>query len=430
MSWPAAGFVHTHPFLFFAAFGCVFTVYWMVLVRRGLRPTLLQAFLAGLAARLCLLPMPPSDDLARYLWEGRLWLEGFNPYCLAPDHPALAALWEAHGPLHALINHPDVAAIYPPLAQALFAGVAAVHSSWLAFKLAFIALDCLGFWLLARIPSPDTGAGPSDSRAMIAALHFLNPLLILETAGHGRFESLPLLFSIAFLWALSRRRDNLAALLLFLGAMAKMASLALIPVLFLAPLRRGRETAAAVPGPGIQPSRFPGQAAKSALRATLVAAAVAAVTWATGAATNLDRFATEFRYNDAVPFLLRNLPGLPDSAAGPLGLALFFIGGLFLMRRQRDAAPERQGLAFTGLLLAFSPTLHPWYALWALPFAALARSLPWLLLTGTAAAAYLVYARAHATGAWLEIPWLRALEFLPPFLLWAWLRFRRAGGPS
>jgi hypothetical protein len=230
---------------------------------------------------------------------------------------------------------------------------------------------------------------------------------------------------------LSRQRDNLAALLLFLGAMAKMASLALLPLLFLAPLRRNRETVAASPGTEAQASQAPGSAvrpvAKSVLRASLVAGAVAAVTWATGAATNLGRFASEFRYNDAVPFLLRNLPGLPDSAAGPSGLALLALGGLYLMHRLRDAAPERQGLAFTGLLLAFSPTVHPWYALWALPFAALSRSLPWLLLTGTVAAAYLVYARAHATGAWTEIPWLRALEFLPPLLLWAWLRTRRAG---
>ena len=34
---------------------------------------------------------PPllSDDLYRYLWEGRLWLEGLNPYRLAPNDPEL-----------------------------------------------------------------------------------------------------------------------------------------------------------------------------------------------------------------------------------------------------------------------------------------------------------------------------------------------------
>lgn len=429
MSWPATGPVHHSPGLFFAAFACAFAAYWFAVVRGGNRLAFSHALLAGLAARLCLLPIPPSDDLARYIWEGRLWLEGLNPYRLPPDHPSLAFLREDHAPLHALINHPDVAAIYPPLAQTLFAGLAALHSSWLAFKLAFVALDCLGFWLLARIQPDAPGAASPAGGAGPAALLFLNPLLILETAGHGRFESLPILFSAAFLWALARRRDNLAALMLFLGAMSKMAALALLPALFLAPLRRGR-----IPGraggnlaAASRPrARVPEKAAKSALRTCAVAAAAAAAAWATGAAANLGRFATEFRYNDAVPFLLRNLPGLPESAAGPLGLALLVLGGLALMHRLRDAAPGRQGLAFTGLLLAFSPTVHPWYALWALPFAALERSRPWLLLTGTVAAAYLVYARAHASGDWREIPWLRAVEYLPPLLLWACLRFRRA----
>ena len=41
---------------------------------------------------LVLAPPLLSDDLYRYLWEGRLWLEGLNPYRLAPDDPALAHL--------------------------------------------------------------------------------------------------------------------------------------------------------------------------------------------------------------------------------------------------------------------------------------------------------------------------------------------------
>ena len=81
-----------------------------------------------------------------------------------------------------------------------------------------------------------------------------------------------------------------------------------------------------------------------------------------------------------------------------------------------EAAP--QGLAFMGLLLLFSPTVHPWYALWVLPFAAVSLSRPWLLLTGTAAAAYGAYAAAHVTGRFREIPWLRLPEYLPPAALW------------
>ena len=80
-----------------------------------------------------------------------------------------------------------------------------------------------------------------------------------------------------------------------------------------------------------------------------------------------------------------------------------------------------------GLMLLFSPTLHPWYLLWALPFAALCLSRPWLLLTGTVLITYEVYGRAHVTGHWQENPWLRLPEYLPPLFLWLYLRWRKAG---
>ena len=106
---------------------------------------------------------------------------------------------------------------------------------------------------------------------------------------------------------------------------------------------------------------------------------------------------------------------------------LIFAGtGLLLLRRLRGAAPASLGLACMGLLLAFSPTLHPWYALWILPFAAISLSRPWLLFTGTVASAYLAYgayganAAAQASGQFREIAWLRLPEFLAPLLLAAW----------
>ncbi|MDH3818941.1 MAG: DUF4919 domain-containing protein, partial [Myxococcales bacterium] len=68
---------------------------------------------------------PPllSDDLYRYLWEGRLWLEGFNPYRLSPDDPGLAQLRDD---LWVRINNKPLATIYPPLSQLIF-----VAAQWL-----------------------------------------------------------------------------------------------------------------------------------------------------------------------------------------------------------------------------------------------------------------------------------------------------------
>ena len=63
-----------------------------------------------------------SDDVYRYVWDGRVQLEGVHPYRYAPVDPALGTLRDAH--VFPRINHPEVPTIYPPLAQSLFAGLA------------------------------------------------------------------------------------------------------------------------------------------------------------------------------------------------------------------------------------------------------------------------------------------------------------------
>jgi len=62
-------------------------------------------FPVAILARLLLLPMPPGDDIWRYIWEGLIQAEGHNPYNTPPLSPELSHLrtewWH-------LINHPHV----------------------------------------------------------------------------------------------------------------------------------------------------------------------------------------------------------------------------------------------------------------------------------------------------------------------------------
>lgn len=390
----AAGPFDASPPLFFLAFAAAFAVYWWTAVEGRSAFTWRSVAVLGLFARLLLLPMPPGDDMARYLWEGRLVLAGENPYAKPPGHADLAYLRDS---TWQVINHKDIPAVYPPLALGLFAGLSAWEPHPILFKAAFTALDLLALAVLSVL-----GVTPR-----IAAVYFLNPLLIFESAGHGHFESLPSLFCLLFLVSLRGDRWH-SAVWVALAALSKIAGLALLPVLVLRfGWRRGLTHAALAGG-----------------------AVAAALAW-TGSWRALGRFAGDFHYNDAVPWLLRSALGwaLPPMALSAIALALLAGSGLWLMPRLRGAPAASQGLACMGLLLLFSPTVHPWYALWALPFAAVSLSRPWLLFTGTAAAAYGAYAAAQVTGKFREIPWLRIPEFLPPIALWLnqLLRRGRAG---
>jgi hypothetical protein len=385
------------PF-YWACLGAAFLVYGYAWVEGKAPIGIGTVFAIGLAARLLLLPMPPSDDIYRFLWEGKVTLNGFSPYRLAPNHPYLAFLRDADW---ARINHPDIPTIYPPLAQALFRGLAALRPTVLVFKFGFLACDLAAFSALCGYLRTRRKDGGNMDEARVLAIYFLNPLLIFETAGRGHYDALIAGLNVAFLWALE---SGWVPAWLGLGGLAKVTSLALAPLLV---LRDGWKQGLAW--------------------ALATCAAVGVFLWRLGALDVLHRFATRFRFNGAVPGLMEyGFPFLPATGRNIILTVLFCAILAACLWRTRRGPPESQALACLGTVLLFSPTLHPWYLIWILPFAALRRSRPWLLLTATSLISYEVYARMAATGIWSERAWLRLPEYSLPLALAAWLAW---GGP-
>ena len=79
----------------FAAFLCYLIAGYLILRRPC--GSLLLILGGALIFRLTLLPSTPtlSDDIFRYIWDGRVQLAGINPYLYAPDDPALYHLRDA-----------------------------------------------------------------------------------------------------------------------------------------------------------------------------------------------------------------------------------------------------------------------------------------------------------------------------------------------
>ena len=126
--------------------------------------------------------------------------------------------------------------------------------------------------------------------------------------------------------------------------------------------------------------------------------------------------------SDALPWdwLYRHVwpPHLARATVAALAIAWLSVVSL---RKRRDAARETF-LALGGVLL-LAPTMHPWYLLWVLPFAAVFISRGWLWLAALVPLAYL--------GGDGDVPWwARVVEYVPAFslLLWdgarPWLRRR------
>ena len=127
-------------------FGCAgwFMLIYRVRRRPLLAPSITELFGLAVLLRLLLLAAPVSDDVNRYLWEGRVRLAGSNPYLLAPDDPMLEHLRDASW---RQINHKEHPAVYPPLAQIVCTLIAAVWPSPAAFKLVFLIMKS-SHWII------------------------------------------------------------------------------------------------------------------------------------------------------------------------------------------------------------------------------------------------------------------------------------------
>lgn len=165
-----------------------------------------------------------SDDIYRYIWDGRVQAAGINPYRYIPADPHLARLRDEK--IYPHINRRDYApTIYPPFMQIFFFAVTRVSESLVWFKTVLLCLEGLTVWLLARLL---VSFKLPRERVLIYAW---NPLVIWEfSSGHIDF-----LMTALVLLALLARRHQLAALtgiVLGCAVLVKFLPLILVPALY------------------------------------------------------------------------------------------------------------------------------------------------------------------------------------------------------
>ena len=113
------------------AYGAFFGLYGWILWQRQLPERVQQGYLVlGIFLRALLLFSTPqlSDDVYRFLWDGRLAAHGIHPFAELPSyymaHPA--AIPGITRALFEQLNSPGYYTVYPPICQAVF---------WVAGKL-------------------------------------------------------------------------------------------------------------------------------------------------------------------------------------------------------------------------------------------------------------------------------------------------------
>jgi hypothetical protein len=372
---------------------------WLVWRAGARRSTLLVVVVFAALFRVSVLFAPPflSDDIYRYVWDGRVQAAGINPYRHIPAADALKNLRDADVYPH--INRRDYApTIYPPLAQMIFYLATRVSERIVWMKAVMVLFEaaalCALVALLASFKLP-------RQRVLLAAWH---PLAVWEIASSGHLDALVICFIALALLARQKRRDGLTGALLAAAALVKLFPLVLLPAFYRRrdwrmPLAFGVTLAAGyLPYLPVGARRvlgfLPGYASEEGLQS--------------GA-----RF-----------FLLQMAQALFGesriTSAAYIAFALLALGALAawcVIKREsgeRDFA-VRAALLATTFTVLLSPH-YTWYFAWLVAFLCFAHAkiiAPLLCLT---AASFMLY------GTWLgdapaQMLWINASVYLPPAVL-------------
>jgi len=196
--------------------------------RGGLSRGALIAVLAVAALmRLAVLLAPPylSDDIYRYVWDGRVEGAGINPYRYVPADPHLAALRDET--IFPNINRSDYApTIYPPVAEYIFFLGTRLSESLTAMKGTLLAFELAGVLLLLRLL--DDWHLPRE-RILIYVWH---PLTLWEFAGSGHVDAAVVTFVALALWARRRQAAWLTGSALAAAVLVKLFPAVLFPALY------------------------------------------------------------------------------------------------------------------------------------------------------------------------------------------------------
>lgn len=191
----------------------------------------------GVFFRVVFIDLSPnlSQDFYRFIWDGRLLLNGINPYLstpnemidvLRPSHPEFYELYTGMGALSQ--QHYSN---YPPLNQLIFYLASLLGGGVLRYEiialrgmliLADIATLLLSIAVLKHLKLPK----------IHSLLYFLNPFIVIELSGNLHFEGLMACFIVGFLLLFLNHKTKAAALSLSAGILTKLLPLFLLPFLF------------------------------------------------------------------------------------------------------------------------------------------------------------------------------------------------------
>jgi alpha-1,6-mannosyltransferase len=366
----------------------IFLLVCYFLFRSTLSNKTLFALLSVLfLVRISFLSMTPigSDDVYRYLWDGKVQSFGIDPYQFAPNDSMLRSFHTTLLP--AAVNHPEMKTIYFPVTQWVFhlAYLISREQVW-GFKLLILIAELstiIGILLLLRhLRQP----------LQLSLLYAACPLPIYQFALDAHVDALGIPFLIFGLVFYLKGRKNISLILIAVASSVKPVPLLLLPILFLIE-----------------------KDIRSRLKVLFIPLCVFAVHFIPYIADRylfeaLLTFTKHWTFNGAIFTVVMMM--FNDNQTARIICALLLIASLCLLYLSRKGLFDTFFYAVL-LLLLFSPVVHPWYVVWLAALIPFTQRWSGIIFTAVVSLTGFTFISFQLVGVWREYPIVILIEYLP-----------------
>ena len=305
----------------------------------------------GVLLRVLLIASLPkrSDDVYRFIWDGRLLLNFEDPYKYLPAHHLGQGLTGITQGLYDQLNSPDYFTVYPPLNQVIFFistlfspgsivwSVVILRVIMIVFELGNISLIRK---LLRHYKLPQA----------YGLIYVLNPLVLFEVTGNLHFEGIMVYFLLMAIWQYEQGKLHKSAIFFGLSVATKFLPLIFLPLL----LRKI----------GFKKTMIYGLIVGATLSVTFLPLINTAHIWAIK--DSIELYFQKFEFNGSIYYLARwygfetaghNIIAKSGKWMMYATMATIFLYSLISKKKDWP----RQMVWVWTLYLLFATTVHPWY---------------------------------------------------------------------
>lgn len=354
------------------------------------KKVLVLTIFAGIIFRVILIPVNPiaSDDVYRYLWDGKVQANGINPYTYAPNDEALKHLHSELLPEK--VNFPHLKTIYPPYSQWIFLlAYLIAGESVLGIKILLLISEIFTI-LLVYLTLKNFQV--NEKYVLVYAL---SPLPVFQFFIDAHVDGFGITLFALFLYFLSQNKLLYSYFVLGLSVTSKLITVMVYPFL------------------------FKGRSIRNFLALVIVPTVTIALVYLPYSINgfpfeSLFIFAQKWYSNGSVFTLFQKI--FNDNFLSRIfSMSLFFLSFVWLYFSKKDFI-DKSYLIFI-LFFLFSPVVHPWYLTWLAFLTAINFRWSGITFISTISIANIYALNYILNKKWEMNGWFLLMEYLPVVIL-------------